>query len=349
MVKAGVYLVARLSPMFATTGNWRTIVVVVGAATMLYGGWRALRQHDLKLLLAYGTVSQLGFLMVLLGSGIYAAAQAGVVLLLAHGAFKAALFMVVGIVDHQVGTRDIRRLHGFGPAWRPVIVISVIGAASMAGFPPLVGFIAKEKALKAALDADVAGAPIAVAAIVVGSILTFAYSSRFVLGVAGRLSDPSIEVTSRDASPPSWSFTAPAALLAAFSVVAGLAPLIIDELVRDATVSLYPDAKPKDVVLWAGFNLALVLSIVIILAGLVLVALRSRIEAAAGARRHDARPGAHRRRRVLGRRHRVAALGEAHHCGRPERLAARLSDGDPRRRRLAPIARRSPRSTHGPT
>ena len=105
MVKAGVYLVARMAPMFAMTGNWRLVVMVIGASTMVIGGLRALRQYDLKLLLAYGTVSQLGFMMLLLGVGEYHIAEAGLVLILAHAAFKAALFMVVGIVDHETGTR----------------------------------------------------------------------------------------------------------------------------------------------------------------------------------------------------------------------------------------------------
>ncbi|MGA0230566.1 MAG: proton-conducting transporter membrane subunit, partial [Ilumatobacteraceae bacterium] len=97
MVKAGVYLVARLAPVFAATAGWRPVVLVVGSVTMIVGGWRALRQVDLKVLLAHGTVSQLGFMMILVGAGTYGLAQAAVVVLLAHGAFKAALFMVVGV------------------------------------------------------------------------------------------------------------------------------------------------------------------------------------------------------------------------------------------------------------
>src|SRR5690606_5948581 len=106
----------------------------------------------------YGTISQLGFMMLLFGMGRYDLAQAAIVVLIAHGAFKAALFMVVGIVDHQVGTRDIRRLHGFGRGWWPVTATAVLAAASMAGIPPLLGFIAKEKALAAGLHADFGGA-----------------------------------------------------------------------------------------------------------------------------------------------------------------------------------------------
>ena len=114
MVKAGVFLVARLAPILGDVSTWRPIVLTVASITMITGAWRALRQHDLKLLLAYGTVSQLGFLMLLFGTGVYAVAQAGLVVLIAHAAFKAALFMVVGIVDHQTGTRDVRRLGGLG-------------------------------------------------------------------------------------------------------------------------------------------------------------------------------------------------------------------------------------------
>ena len=110
MVKAGIYLVALLSPGFSSTEYWHPMVLGLGLLTMLVGGWQALRQHDLKLILAYGTVSQLGFLTLVVGLGSQEAALAGLGLLLAHGFFKATLFLVVGIIDHQSGTRDIREL-----------------------------------------------------------------------------------------------------------------------------------------------------------------------------------------------------------------------------------------------
>jgi multicomponent Na+:H+ antiporter subunit A len=286
MVKAGVYLVARLSPILADVGIWRSVILVGSAATMIIGGWRALRQHDLKLLLAYGTVSQLGFMMLLLGMGAYDLAQAGIIVLIAHGAFKAALFMVVGIVDHQVGTRDIRRLHGFGAGWRPIVVVSVLAASSMAGFPPLVGFIAKEKGLDAALHGTFAGAMFLVIGVVAGSILTFAYSARFVLGVLGRFGTEDHDPISLHVNRPPWSFMAPAVLLAALSIIAGLAPVLLDETVRAATTALYPESTPKTVVLWAGFNTAFVLSLVVIASGTVLVVLRRPV-ARVQARFHD--------------------------------------------------------------
>jgi multicomponent Na+:H+ antiporter subunit A len=280
MVKAGVYLVARLAPMFALTGSWRMLVLVIGATTMLVGGLRALRQHDLKLLLAYGTVSQLGFMMLLFGVGEYHIAEAGIVLILAHGAFKAALFMVVGIVDHETGTRDIRGLHGFSSAlgWRTVQVVAVISAASMAGLPPLLGFIAKEKALDGYLEhGDFAGGTATLVVIVLASILTFAYSARFVLGVVGAFgtSDGSRDVVSPDAHAPSAVFVGPAAVLSIATVAFGLAPVLVDALIEGATTALYPGSEPEPVELFAGFNTALLLSAVIIASGVALTLLRT--------------------------------------------------------------------------
>lgn len=275
MVKAGVYLVARLSPIVAGLGQWRVLVLVFGATTMVVGGLRALRQTDLKLLLAHGTVSQLGFLMLLFGAGQYKIAQAGVVLLLAHGAFKAALFMVVGMVDHEVGTRDIRELHGFGRSWMPTLVVGVVGAASMAGLPPLFGFIAKEKALAGYADAQgLTASAVVLVAIVVASVLTFAYSARFVLGLLGRFGSDDAERRSPTAHAPAPVFVGPAVVLTVVTLALGLAPALVDRLVRSATVALYPGTSPSRVVLWAGFETALVLSIVIISAGVVLTLAR---------------------------------------------------------------------------
>ena len=290
MVKAGVYLVARLAPMFALSGNWRLVVLTVGSATMLIGGLRALRQHDLKLLLAYGTVSQLGFMMLLFGTGDDHIAQAGVVLLLAHAAFKAALFMVVGMVDHQVGTRDIRKLHGFGVSWRPALVAGVVGAASMAGVPPLFGFISKEKALEGYVDhGDFVGSTVILVVIVVASILTFAYSARFVLGLFGAFAEPEADDLSHVARAPSFGFVAPALLLTVVSLGVGIAPVLVDRLVKASTVALHPAAEPKHLHLWAGFTSAFMLSLVVIGAGTLLTLLRGQVSTAQRSASHALR------------------------------------------------------------
>lgn len=281
MVKAGVYLIARLAPAFATTTSWRPLVVGVGLATMVIGGLRALRQTDLKLLLAMGTLSQLGLLVALFGLGVPSVTQAAVALLLAHAIFKAALFMVVGVVDHQVGTRDIRRLQGFGPGWHPTVAVAVVGAASMAGLPPMLGFVAKEKALDAldGVGASVQASGWILAVVVVGSVLTFAYSARFVLGLLGRCVDPAAEpVASCQAPAPAAVFIAPALVLGVLTLAAGLAPLLVDRLVAASTESLVPGYDPKQLKLWAGVNTALVLSGVVVVLGVLLTVVRRPVE-----------------------------------------------------------------------
>jgi multicomponent Na+:H+ antiporter subunit A len=278
MVKAGVYLVARLAPIVATTGQWRLLVLVVGAVTMLIGGLRALRQRDLKLLLAYGTISQLGFMMLLFGTGEYKIAQAGIVLLLAHGLFKATLFMLVGIIDHQVGTRQIHELHGFGAGWMSVKVMAVIAAASMAGLPPLLGFVSKEKAIDTYLEyGDFTGATATLVVIVVGSILTFAYSARYVVGVFGLYGTPEHAERSLTAPPPAPAFVISPMVLSVFTVVVGLAPFLISDLSKSALLGLDPGASPSTLKLWAGFNAAFTISLVIIASGTLLAVFRRRV------------------------------------------------------------------------
>ncbi len=145
MVKAGVYLVARLTPGFADAPPWRPMVVTLGVLTMLLAGWRAVREYDLKLILAFGTVSQFGLITVMVGTGGSDMMLAGLAMLCAHAMFKAALFMVVGVIDHVTGTRDIRRLAWLGrPRSRPLLLIAVGATASMAALPPFFGFVAKE-------------------------------------------------------------------------------------------------------------------------------------------------------------------------------------------------------------
>ncbi|HSM66518.1 MAG TPA: proton-conducting transporter membrane subunit, partial [Ilumatobacteraceae bacterium] len=143
MVKAGLVVVARFAPAFADEGPWRALVVGAGLASLAIGGIGAMRQQDAKLALAHGTVSQLGFLMVLLGLGTPATTYAGVAMLLAHALFKASLFLSVGVVDHEAGTRDMRRLRGLARALPVAAASIVVAAASMAAIPPTFGFVAK--------------------------------------------------------------------------------------------------------------------------------------------------------------------------------------------------------------
>jgi multicomponent Na+:H+ antiporter subunit A len=281
MVKAGVYLIARLAPAFAgAVGYWRPVVITAGLATMVVGGYRALRQHDLKLLLAFGTVSQLGLMVVLVGAGHPDLTFAGAVLILAHSLFKAALFLIVGIVDHQAHTRDLRVLTGLRRRMPATFAVAAVAAASMAGIPPLLGFVSKEAVYEALLHAGSRpGDVLTLAGVVAGSILTFAYGARFLWGgfatkTAPSLSDP----VGPAVPPPSGPFLAPAAVLAALTVVAGLAPMLATGLVEAAASSLDPSATPPHLTLWHGFTPALALSVVTVALGAAMFSARSRVE-----------------------------------------------------------------------
>lgn len=181
MVKAGVFLVALMGPAVGDATPWRPVLLVGGLITMFFGGWSALRQVDLKLLLAYGTVSQLGLLMVILGAGTRDTALAGVAMVLAHALFKATLFLTVGVIDHATGTRDLRELSGVGRRAPALAVVAGLAAASMAGLPPMAGFVAKEAAVEALLHGGTADL-VVLAGVIFGSVLTVAYTLRYLWG-----------------------------------------------------------------------------------------------------------------------------------------------------------------------
>ncbi len=263
MVKAGVLLLLRLAPGFAATGVWTPVVLTVGLATMMIGAWRALRQTDLKLILAYGTVSQLGFMTALVGLGSPVMLHAALAVLVAHALFKSTLFLVVGAIDHQAGTRDIRVLSGLGRRLPWLALIAVLAAASMAGVAPLLGFATKEAAVAALLDEH---AWIALAVISVASALTATYALRFVFGAFGT-KPPSGEVdhVGPEVAAPGPTLWGPPALLGAAGLVFGIVPGAVDAVVSAAA----PGGK---LVLWPGWNLALGVSIAIIAAGVAIYA-----------------------------------------------------------------------------
>lgn len=255
MVKAGVYLVARLAPAFADVPVWRPVLLVLGGATMLLGGWRALRLNDLKLVLAYGTVSQLGFLTVLAGAGTRDAALAAAAMILGHALFKAALFLVIGIVDHATGTRDLRRLSGLGRTTPFLCTVAVLSAASMAAVPPLLGFAAKEAAFDALLRGDTADRW-ALAVIVVGSVLTVAYTLRFLWGAFARKPGlPDTPVHRAGAG-----LLAPPAVLALAGLVLGPGVGWTDRLFAAYADAFPVPAHPYHLALWHGFGTVLLLS-----------------------------------------------------------------------------------------
>ncbi|KHO25009.1 Na+/H+ antiporter subunit A [Mycolicibacterium setense] len=278
MVKAGVYLVARMTPGFADTSFWRPMVVGLGLATMMLAGWRAVREYDLKLILAFGTVSQLGLITVMVGAGGSDMMLAGLAMLCAHAMFKAALFMVVGVIDHATGTRDIRRLAGLGRRHRPLLVIAIGATASMAALPPFFGFVAKEADLETVAHSPALGvaAPYVLACIVIGSVFTTIYSLRFMWGAfAGKgLPDPSPRVAEMH-RPPTTFLVAPA-ILAAAGLLFGLWPAGLDS-VLDEYADTMPGGSGYHLALWHGLGLPLLLSALVLVVGTVAFLVRRRL------------------------------------------------------------------------
>ncbi|MFC4554618.1 Na+/H+ antiporter subunit A [Georgenia faecalis] len=273
MVKAGVYLVARLAPGYAELPVWQWTVLTLGLGTLLLGGWRALRQHDLKLLLAFGTVSQLGLIIVLVGSDHRAVALAGLAMIAAHAMFKACLFLVVGIIDWSVGTRDLRELSGVARRMPLSTISAVVATASMIGIPPLAGYVAKEAALEA-LSHDAGPAEVVtLVAVVLGSILTTAYGLRFLWGAFA--TKPG--VPAREAKRTSRLIVASPVVLAALSLAVGLTPGMTERVLAPFA-DTYRVGEPGHLTLWAGFGTPVLLTAVILGAGALLFAGRTRME-----------------------------------------------------------------------
>jgi multicomponent Na+:H+ antiporter subunit A len=289
MVTAGVYLVARLAPVFATTSLWRPLVFVVGSVTVVAGGLRAIKQDDAKLMLALGTVSQLGFMIVLFGAGTSAAATAGWLLLVAQALFKASLFMVVGLLDRLTGTRDLQQIPVLGREWRWIEVTALVAAATMAGVPLTAGFIAKEADFESLADARFGGHWWLLVVVVIGSVLTAAYSARFwwCAFVAPRRRARADRDGHAPVVPgPSSSFGTPAALLAVGCLVLGLAPGSEDSLVSASIKGLYARAHSVHLAIWHGVNLELVLSVLALGSGILVFALYNRWRGAPRPRLH---------------------------------------------------------------
>lgn len=279
MVKAGIVLLARTSPAFGQSEIWRWWVVVAGVVTMLIGGWSALRQTDAKLLLAHSTVSQLGLLTVLVGIGSPVALYAGVAHLLAHAVFKVALFLGVGVIDHELGTRDVTKLAAARTRLPLVFVALVASTLSMAGMIPLFGFVTKEKALVALLDAEFGNVGnIALVGVVLGSVLSVAYSVRFLHALFGGVASTDVAGEHHGSQhgnhhhPGSLTtrllLGSPVVVAAAASLVFGFVAKQVGEWLVAPSTSLDVAAKSK-LLLWPGVNTALVISVVVIVVGAI--------------------------------------------------------------------------------
>ncbi|RJP53816.1 MAG: putative monovalent cation/H+ antiporter subunit A [Anaerolineaceae bacterium] len=268
MVKAGVYLLARLNPVLGGNDVWMYSVGGVGLLTMLAGSYLALFQSDLKRLLAYSTLSILGTLTMLIGLGTPRALEAVAVLLLAHALYKGALFLVAGALDHETGTRDVTKLGGLFRAMPVTAAAAGIAALSMAGLPPLFGFIAKELVYETGLEFN---------SWLMAAIIFMGLSNVFVAGVVGvgpffgRL----VKTRKKPHEAPIGMWLGPA-LLTGLSLLAGLFPGGVSSLmVSTAVSSAAGEAVKVKLALWHGINPAFLLSLGTVLTGIALFAGRN--------------------------------------------------------------------------
>lgn len=264
MVKAGVYLLARLQPVLGGTDAWHYLVTPVGAVTMLTGAILALLQNDLKRLLAYSTVSALGTLVLLLGLGTVLAAKAAVVFLLVHSLYKGALFLIAGVVDHEAGTREVERLGGLSGAM-PITAVAVsLAALSMAGLPPLFGFISKELLYEAKLQAPQAAPLITGAGILANMVLVAVAGVVCVRPFFGRP-----RVTPRVPHEAPFSLWVGPLVLAGLGLLIGLFPdTIATPLVAPAVSAVRAEPTEIVLVLWHGINPIFALSVLTIGCGI---------------------------------------------------------------------------------
>ena len=271
MVKAGVFLLMRLYPVLAGSGWFEVIVSTTGLVTMMFGAFVAIFKHDLKALLAYSTISHLGLITFLVGLGSPLAAVAAVFHVLNHATFKASLFMIAGIVDHETHSRDMRQLGGLYRFMPWTATLSMVAAASMAGVPLTNGFLSKEMFLTEAVvgTAGVWGWVVPVA-VTLGSIFSVAYSARFIHDTY--FNGPIGDVPNTHPHEPPLGMKLPSMLLVAMCIVVGLLPaLTFGPLVHVAASALVGRALPDyHLAIWHGFNLPLLMSAIALVAGAAL-------------------------------------------------------------------------------
>ena len=263
MVKAGVIVVALFGPLLGDTSAWTPLGIAFGLGSMVWGAVGALRHVDAKLILAWGTVSQLGLMIMLLSVGTPKAVFAALSILVAHAIFKAPLFMVVGEIDVRTGTRDVRELGGLHRSMPIAFAVSVLAGLSMAGVPPLLGFPAKEAAIEAGLGLSGLERIVVLGGVVGGSVLTVAYTTRFLVSVFGPArSGVTTEVAHRRVA-----ITAVTAALGALSFVGFVLLGTVGDLVRDAAILLDPGSEVYSLIRWPGLKTAFIISMAIIAAG----------------------------------------------------------------------------------
>ncbi len=267
MVKAGVFLLARLYPALSGTDLWFYILTSVGAVTFILGAYKALLRHDFKGLLAYSTISHLGLITLLLGLSTPLSPVAAIFHIINHAVFKASLFMVAGIVDHETGTRDMRRLSGLRRSMPETTTLAVLATGAMAGVPFLNGFLSKEMFFAATVAMSGTMSWLMPTVATVGGVLAVAYSARFIYDVF--LRPLSTEMPREPHEPPRF-MRVPVEILVAIVVAVGLFPqFFVRSLLEVASSAVLGGPVPTlDLAIWHGFNMPVIMSIVALGGGL---------------------------------------------------------------------------------
>ncbi len=272
MVKAGIFLLLRLSPILVGASLYHNIVTLVGLFTLCIGAFFAIFKEDLKGLLAYSTISHLGLIMCLIGIGSPLAIAAAVFHILNHATFKAALFMIAGVIDHETGTRDLRKLSG---TWQflPVTgTLTMVACAAMAGVPLTNGFLSKEMFFTELLASQAGiGLTFVTVMATLAGVFAVAYSARMLHGVFFDAPHGQI-LPNKHIHDPAKGMLAPIAFLAALCILVGIVPaLLVEPIIHAVTVATVQDTGVPElhISLWHGINAPLMMSLIALIGGLV--------------------------------------------------------------------------------
>ena len=271
MVKAGVFLIARLWPSLSGTYEWFLIVGTAGTITLVLGSYFAIYQQDIKGLLAYSTISHLGLITLLLGLGSPLGVVAAIFHMMNHATFKASLFMAAGVIDHETGTRDIRRLSGLFRYMPFTATLAMVSSAAMAGVPLLNGFLSKEMFFAEAIEHHENSVldSIAPYVAVLAGAFAVTYSLRFIHGVF--FGPPPTDLPREPHEPPFW-MRFPILLLVTACLIVGIVPgRTIGPYLHTAVSSVLGQEMPYySLAVWHGFNLPLIMSAIALVAGVIL-------------------------------------------------------------------------------
>ena len=266
MVKAGIYLLARFTPVLGGVPVWNNSLMIAGGFTMLYAAFHSIFKKDLKEILAYSTISALGMLVFLIGLGTSEALLAAAVFIIVHALYKASLFLITGIIDHETGTRDISRLSGLRKVMMPVAIAGLLAMLSNSGIPPSFGFVGKDLIYGSTLGSGASAAVLTALTVFTNILLLYASILAGIKPFAGRLQD-----AYKDVHLPDWRMWVPPLLLGVAGLILGLFPMIVERgIVMPSLLSMNPSAPEFHLKLWHGFNLILGLSAVTIIGGILL-------------------------------------------------------------------------------